>query len=336
MRRDTFDSRRPESMRKVGGPSDGAQLSTPTPVPLTKLPTKSVVDDVFSTQERAPEACSPSQSTMISERQSEDSSAETCPRQSSLERSLQEKNAVEKDMMLRLKETEEETLKNEKDLALAVIEFDLSEKWMRDSQSRLKMLEARQQQLSQPAAVEATVLPDDVINEIVAGLSTPGQQKFSLASVRGVSASTQPSDQKLGKGQGVNVSEKGGRPMKTNGDRHHHENKSGKNSAFPISDQSRNDKSLESSTSAKNEKQLLNNQNLLTHDAPREQPVTHATTGQRRIDLPPGLNLIENGASSNEPVRKLSSEESDRPASVLMNGKVVNGEECTLSVANLF
>ena len=69
-------------------------------------------------------------------------------RQSSLERSLQERAAVEKDMQLRLKQTEEERRRAEKALAQATIDADLAEKNARERQSFVQILEARQRQAS--------------------------------------------------------------------------------------------------------------------------------------------------------------------------------------------
>ena len=71
-------------------------------------------------------------------------------RQSSLERSLQERAAAERDMQLRLKENEEEERRAEQALAQATIDADLAEKNARDHQSVVQMLEARQRQISAP------------------------------------------------------------------------------------------------------------------------------------------------------------------------------------------
>lgn len=69
-------------------------------------------------------------------------------RQSSLERSLQERAVAEKDMQLRLKQTEEERRRAEKALAQATIDADLAEKNARERQSFVQILEARQRQAS--------------------------------------------------------------------------------------------------------------------------------------------------------------------------------------------
>lgn len=69
-------------------------------------------------------------------------------RQSSLERSLQERAAAERDMQLRLKQSEDEERRAEKDLAQATIDADLAEQNAREHHSLVQMLEARQRQIS--------------------------------------------------------------------------------------------------------------------------------------------------------------------------------------------
>lgn len=70
------------------------------------------------------------------------------PRQSSPERSLEEKAIAERDIQLRLTQTEEEARRADKALAQATIDADIAEKAARESQSRVQMLEERQRQTS--------------------------------------------------------------------------------------------------------------------------------------------------------------------------------------------
>ena len=101
-------------------------------------------------------------------------------RQSSLERSLQERAAAEKDMQLRLKQTEEEERRAEKALAQATIDADIAEKNVRERQSLVQMLEARQHQVSAHNVPDRSAHPQLQQDRLIPTHETSSRKIFEM------------------------------------------------------------------------------------------------------------------------------------------------------------
>ena len=107
-------------------------------------------------------------------------------RQSSLERSLQERAAAEKDMQLLLKQSEDEERRAEKALAQATIDADLAEQNAREHHSLVQMLEARQRQTStsqsndQPTPSHSITPPQPQQDQSIPKHEKPSQKTIEM------------------------------------------------------------------------------------------------------------------------------------------------------------